>query len=165
MSLSADSSGEPVPVTASANRLGARPLQPDSPWTGRNTPPAGQQCLFCGGQRHAQRRRCPAYNEQCTTCGKMHHFATVCMSKPSPAPAVRHDKTNRHRPDAAVSVVIAVTRAESAPTIDVTLESANGTAIQSLLVGALAECFLRPGVVTRGKFGKPLEPGVHSKTK
>ena len=39
MSLSADSFGEPVPVTASANRLGARPPRPDSPWTGRNTPP------------------------------------------------------------------------------------------------------------------------------
>ena len=38
MSLSADSFGEPVPVTASANRLGARPPRPDSPWTGRNTP-------------------------------------------------------------------------------------------------------------------------------
>ena len=54
------------------------------------------------------------------------------MSKPSPAPAVRHDKTN-HRPGAAVSVVIAVTHAESAPTIDVTLESANGQAELSVL--------------------------------
>ena len=77
--------GEPVFVTASATRLGARPPRPDSPWTGRNTPHAGQQCLFCGGPRHAQRRQCPAYNEQCMRCGKMHLFATVSMSKPSPA--------------------------------------------------------------------------------
>ena len=134
MSLSADSFGEPVPGTASANRLGARPPRPDSPWTGRNTPPppCRQQCLFCGRQRHAQRRQCPAYNEQCTRCGKMHHFATVCMSKPSPAPAVRRDKLY-HRPGAAISVVIAVTNAESAPTIDVTLESANGQAELSVL--------------------------------
>ena len=130
MSLSAD--GEPVPVTASANRLGARPPRPDSPLDGQKHTPAGQQCLFSGGQRHAQRRQCPAYHEQCTRCGKMHHFATVCVSKPSPAPAVRRDKAN-HRPGVAVSVVIAVTNAESAPTIGVTLESAIGQAELSVL--------------------------------
>ena len=30
---------------------------------------------------------------------------------------------------------------------------------------ALAECFCGQVLITRGKFGKPLEPGVQSKTK
>ena len=54
------------------------------------------------------------------------------MSKPNPAPAVRRDKTN-HQPGGAVSVVIAVIHAESAPTIDIDLESANGQAELSVL--------------------------------
>ena len=60
------------------------------------------------------------------------------MSKPSPAPAVRRDKTN-HQPGAAISVVIAVTKAESATTIDVTLESANVQAELSVLPDSEAD--------------------------
>lgn len=43
--------------------------------------PNDSSCYFCGGDRHDNRKKCPAYGEKCRKCKKFNHFATVCQNK------------------------------------------------------------------------------------
>ena len=59
------------------NRHPGRPKQP----TGNNT------CRNCGGSYPHKngRQSCPAHGQQCDYCHKLHHFASLCLSKANAA--------------------------------------------------------------------------------
>ena len=60
-----------------SNRHPGRPKQP----TGNNT------CRNCGGPYPHKngRQSCPAHGQQCDYCHKLHHFASLCLSKANAA--------------------------------------------------------------------------------
>ena len=43
--------------------------------------PCTQLCGYCGGKRHAERQKCPAYGKSCRNCGKQNHFQSVCRQQ------------------------------------------------------------------------------------
>lgn len=44
-------------------------------------------CDYCGGGAHKDKKDCPAWNQRCERCGKENHLAKVCRSKEATAGA------------------------------------------------------------------------------
>ena len=51
-------------------------------------------CMFCGGQRHA-RDKCPARDEECNKCKKIGHWGKVCLTSKQ---SNRGNSSSRGRP-------------------------------------------------------------------
>ena len=75
-----------IPTSAQPWRSSARPPVSAVPHPPRQAS-AAQPCDRCGFLQHPASGICPARGHYCGSCGKKNHFASVCRSQPTSAPA------------------------------------------------------------------------------